>query len=228
MNSRQANVKRLSDFMEYLEDFAVSRQSLVHQLSEASLELKSPKQSNKVLQVKYSLPQDYFEGKARMFGRKVKRQAELEALGSELLGIRPKTKGSQLVNRKLLSSEQSRLALKATKRKVGVLKNSASINYLKIIRDGAKVLASRKMRQTVEGLVQKQSNKLWLNHLARRRLAQKNEEFNSRHKSRTHSSSQSIAVLSPKSSCTLLGKRVSSPESAYSLDLSPYTAISRL
>mmetsp|Transcript_13533 Transcript_13533/g.25485 ORF Transcript_13533/g.25485 Transcript_13533/m.25485 type:complete len:254 (+) Transcript_13533:1499-2260(+) len=220
-HSKCSSLKKFGDFMDYLDEFQESHKSIGQLLLEASVEGRPAKSPNESSKEKYSLPQDYFEGKARMFGKANKRQMELEALGTELLGVRPQTRGCQLVNRKLLSSEKSRLALKATKRKIGDFKFEKGLNFLQVVKDGAKAIATRKMRSSVECLVRKQSSRLYINHLARRRLEQESDAMKGmQYSMKSGSNSPSASEKSLKSSLSFTRKATGSSLTSLG-DLSP-------
>lgn len=124
---------------------------------------------------KFTLSQHYFEGKDKLHSKQNTRLDELQALGSQLLGIKPQSRGSQLVGRKVLSTMKSRLALKASRRKIKDVRICRSIDLVRLVKEGAKVIAVKKMRRDVDAVVRKQASRLWLNHLSRRRLSKEDE-----------------------------------------------------
>jgi hypothetical protein len=106
LHSKPNNSKCFADLESCLNTLSLRKQSFSHQLKEAKEDLKLKPFSSPN---KYTLSQDYFEGKDKLHSMQNKRLTELQAFGSELLGIEPLSRGSLFVSRKVLSTEKSRL-----------------------------------------------------------------------------------------------------------------------
>jgi hypothetical protein len=171
-HSKHNSSKRFAELESCLNSLSLRKQSFCDQLKDAEEDLKLKPLSSLS---KFTLSQDYFEGKHKLHSMQNKRLAELQALGSQLLGIEPQSRGSQLVGRKVLSTMKSRLALKASRRKIKDVRICRSIDLVSLVKEGAKVMAVKKMRRDVDSVVRKQASRLWLNHLSRRRLSKEDE-----------------------------------------------------